>query len=297
MHRPNDTQGSLEFDRESEAKAAETTGGLTLLSAEATNDRYLSTKRIAEITGKEHRNVLRDVREICQKLSITPLVVTAPKLHVDSGAVMVEHYANGDVFQFYLDEHHCRLLATRYDIRLADLILSEWEQLKKKLHASPALPDLTDPVAAALALAEQAQKFAAEYQRAQKLAEEKRVLEEQNAVLAPKAHVADVLANSEGLYTFNEVGKALDLLRVGQNRLFEILRKRNVLYRRDGINYPYQKYIDAGYLRVKMKEIHKNGSPQMYPQSLFTGKGVAWVMRLVEEERQSERSRVTPWAN
>jgi phage antirepressor YoqD-like protein len=282
-------QGSLfDCERETKAAGAETTRGLTLLSTEA--DRLLSTKRIAEVTGKEHRNVLRDVREMCAGLSITPVVATAQNRAIDSEGVIVEQYANGDVLKYHLNEHYCIVLATGYNVKLRNLIVGEWEQLKKKLHA---LPDFTDPAAAALAFADQAQKFAAEYQRSQKLAAEKRVLEEEKAVLAPKAHVADMLADSTRLYTVNEVAKALHLLRVGPNLLFELLRKRKVVFRRDGVNHPYQRYVDEGYLAVVMKEIHKDGFPQMYPQVMITGKGCAWVMRLVEEERERSFGQLT----
>lgn len=53
----------------------------------------LSTKRIADITGKEHRHVLRDVREQCQKLGITPFIATVQNCAVESKGVAVEQFA------------------------------------------------------------------------------------------------------------------------------------------------------------------------------------------------------------
>lgn len=67
----------------------------------------MPTKRIAEITGKEHRSVLRDVREMCEGLGITPVFATAQSCAIDPEGVIVEQYADGDVLQLYLDEHHC----------------------------------------------------------------------------------------------------------------------------------------------------------------------------------------------
>lgn len=55
---------------------------------------------------------------------------------------------------------------------MRDAIIGEWEQIKKKLQK--ALPDFSDPAEAALAYADQAQKYAAEYRRSQKLLVENR---------------------------------------------------------------------------------------------------------------------------
>ena len=295
-HHDDQRQDSL-FDHEKETKAvgseqatsfsfgvnapASTTRELALPSVKAPDDRRLSTKRIAEITGKEHRNVLRDVREMCQRLGITPFITTAQNLAVDSEGVTAESYASGEVLQYYLDEHYCRLLATRYDIRLADLILREWEQLKKQQHA---LPNFADPAAAAEA-------WAAEYRHAQKLEAENRVLEQQKAVLLPKADIADKIANSDKYFPIDEVAKLLHIPRQGPNLLFALLRRQKAIYKRDGVNRPYQDCVEAGYLVLVEREIYKNGHPEMYSQVMVTGKGISWVVRLVEKDRQEQLQR------
>jgi anti-repressor protein len=64
-------------------------------------------------------------------------------------------------------------------------------------------------------------------------------------------------------------------INIGRTKLFEWLRKHKVLMKN---NLPYQKYIDAGLMRVveTTKEI-AYGS-KVFQKTVFTGKGQAWVI-------------------
>ena len=63
----------------------------------------------------------------------------------------------------------------------------------------------------------------------------------------PKVDFYDDVTGSKDTIDMKEVAKILNIKNVGRNKLFEILRNKNIL---DHRNQPYQKYVDAGYFRV-----------------------------------------------
>jgi phage antirepressor YoqD-like protein/phage anti-repressor protein len=95
-------------------------------------------------------------------------------------------------------------------------------------------------------------------------------LAEENAVLAPKAQFFDRVCNADDAYTVNEFAK---IIGTGQNRLFNWLRDRGWIYKNGRYNVPYQDKIDAGVLKLVMKEVNIRGILERYPQIFITGKG------------------------
>lgn len=63
----------------------------------------------------------------------------------------------------------------------------------------------------------------------------------------PKVEFYDDVTGSKDTIDMKEVAKILNIKNIGRNKLFEILRNKNIL---DRSNQPYQKYVDAGYFRV-----------------------------------------------
>lgn len=61
----------------------------------------------------------------------------------------------------------------------------------------------------------------------------------------PKVEAYDAFLDTTGTYLIRDVAKALPMLRMGQNRIFEALRARGVIIPES--TEPYQQFIDAGY--------------------------------------------------
>lgn len=73
------------------------------------------------------------------------------------------------------------------------------------------------------------------------------VIEQKNKQIeemTPKAKFFDTVVASDGARSMMEVAK---LVGIGRNKLFEILRNKNILNNR---NIPYQSYMDRGYFKV-----------------------------------------------
>jgi anti-repressor protein len=264
----------------------------------------MSSREIAELTGKEHRTVLLDIRvmlcDLYPKSGVNPSFFSyLEKSRVSSLESIADYHAIakkgvklhldnlGDLAEILLPKRETLVLISGYRVDLRARIIDRWQELEAK-QIEPKIPDFTKPAIAARAWAD-------EYERAQRLALESAALTQQNAILKPKAFVADMIANTAGLLTMNEVAKPLDLLTIGKNRLFEILRQEKILQRnsKDRMihNTPYQRYIDEGYFQIRYTQVPNNGSMMMVAQTMVTPKGRNWIIGKIRERQD----RLSAW--
>lgn len=105
------------------------------------------------------------------------------------------------------------------------------------------------------------------------------------AIAEPKAEALDVIANTDGLYSLQEAGKAL-----GQppNKFIDWLRDEvgNWIYKRNRLskNMPFADKERDGYLVVKsVSRLDRNGEEKMEPQTMVTPKGLAKIAILLKD--------------
>lgn len=113
----------------------------------------MSTREIAELTGKEHKHVIRDTREMLDQLGDGP--------NLDH--VREEKDARGYTACFHLPKDLTLTLVAGYSVPLRHKIVVRWMELEARLRA-PALPNFADPAEAA------ARAWAVEYEARQALA-------------------------------------------------------------------------------------------------------------------------------
>lgn len=89
----------------------------------------------------------------------------------------------------------------------------------------------------------------------------------------------DDLMNTEGLMSMNVVSKELGGF--GLKRLFSYLRENHVMFYKDGINIPYQKYMDRGLFAVKETPCSDG---QTHPTTYATKKGLEFIRKLLRVE-------------
>ncbi|WP_249540511.1 BRO family protein [Escherichia coli] len=128
----------------------------------------------------------------------------------------------------------------------------------------PALPDFTDPVAAARAWADEV-----EQKLLVKKENERLTLE--NKVLAPKAAVCDAIVKNDMHRTASEVAKPLGMSAVKLNRKLSAVGVYDLRCRRRVFS---QWFIDEGY--GEMRVTHDG-----YEQAVFTAKGQVWITELL----------------
>ena len=206
----------------------------------------MSSREIAELTGKQHKDVIRDIRVMLDALQ---------KDGADLRHVREDKDARGYTAMFHLNRELTDTLLTGYSIPLRRKVIARWHELEAKT-TQPAF-QIPATLSAALRLAaEQAEQIERQ--------------QEQLAIAAPKVEFVDRYVESTGNKCFRTVAK---LLGAKESALRAFLQYRGVMYLLDGEWMAYSQHHAAG--RFVVKTGSRNG--HSFAQTLFTPKGVQWI--------------------
>lgn len=212
--------------------------------------RTMSSREIAELTGKEHRNVLRDARAMLVELHGEGGVLRFEQTHTDP--------QNGQTYPMLaLPKRETLILVSGYSVQMRARIIDRWQELESA--DRPAVPQ-TLPEALRLAA---------------DLAEQRAKAEAALAIAAPKAEALDRLSRADGSMSITNAAKDLQ---VRPKDLFAWLQQHKWIYRRMGGAgwLAYQDRIQAGLLEHKVTTVERSdGSEKVVEQVLVTSKGLA----------------------
>ena len=231
------------------------------------NQIVTDSRSVAENFGKEHAKVIRSIESI---ISETPKMASQKMFYETTYKVE----GNNKSYKMYLmNRNGFSLLvmgftgvrAIEWKLRYIEAFNAMETQLIKKNTLT--LPDFTNPVEAARA-------WANEYEAKQKALTE-------NAVMKPKAEFYDTVANTESLFSMADVAKTLDM-GIGRNKLFAFLHDKGIL---DKDNHPYQKYVDAGYMRLIENHCKAGDNDVVYKCTYVKQKGIDYIRKILLKER------------
>lgn len=210
----------------------------------------MSSREVADLTGKRHPDVKRDIETMLDQLSED--ASRFAHIYLDT--------MNRQQTEYLLDREHVECLLAGYSAILRMKVIRRLRELEdQQQHQVP-------------------QSFPEALRLAAELAEEKQKLESQLAIAAPKAEFVDRYVEASGSLTFRQVCKLLKA-KEPDFRLF--LFEHHIMYRLSGAFTPYQQHIDAGRFEVKTGTNQFNN--HAFSQSRFTAKGVKWVAGLWAE--------------
>ncbi|AVD86215.1 phage antirepressor protein [Pseudomonas sp. SWI44] len=220
----------------------------------ANNDfvaRTMSSREIADLTGKQHFHVKRDIEKLLADLGED--ASTFGCTYLDG--------QNRSQIEYRLDREHTDCLLTGYSAAMRMAVIKRWRELEEGSgRVIATLPDFSNPAAAARAWAEQY--------------EQRQAAQQALAIAAPKVEFVDKYVESTGLKGFRQTAK---LLRANEARFREFLIDKKIMYRLGGEWQAYQQHIDAGRFDVKTGT---SESGHAFNQAKFTPKGVTWVAGL-----------------
>jgi len=221
--------------------------------------RTMASREIAELTGKSHGHVLRDIKSLIEQGAVN-----------QSNFGLVDYTdAKGEKRpEYLLDFDATMTLVTGYNANLRAKVIARWRELETGA-ANPAIPkDLPTALRA----------YADEVEKNQAL-----MLE--NKTMRPKALFADAVASSKSCILVGELAKVLKQngVDIGQNRLFAWLRENGWLIRRAGADYnmPTQKAMERGLFEIKEGVFaHADGHLSITKTPKLTGKGQVYFVNL-----------------
>ena len=224
----------------------------------------MSSREIAQLIGKEHRHVLRDVRTLLEALG----------LDSEGYAQKWSHPQNGQMYdEFQLPRDLTETLITGYSIPLRHKVIVRLRELEGQAVKSTALalPNFSNP-------AEAARAWAAEFEGRTLALEVVREKEAKITEDAPKVEFYDNVAVAVGTQTVQEVAKEFG---IGSTKFYKLLRDEKILMCHPNQNVPYQKHMDAGHFEVVVGEWknQETGEIKLKPRSFVTAKGLIYLER------------------
>lgn len=186
----------------------------------------MSSKEIAELTGKMHKNVIRDVRNMLEEIQEYGSVLSQFSEEKDT---------NGNTVCFNLDKELSITLVAGYNTSMRLAIVRRWQELEAKEKQNVLmLPNFTDPAEAAMA-------WALQYK-------EKQIALQQLEVAKPKAEFVDKYVERGSLKILTDVAKELG---VSGKTLGKWLREEGWAWKDTTKLRWTQEFIDKGYGETK----------------------------------------------
>ena len=223
------------------------------------NQVVVSSRRVAENFGKQHKDVLESIRGILAAEN------SATKFFREStfenrGKHYPEYIMNRDGFSLLVMGFTGKEAMT-WKIRY----IQAFNEMEAKIRENTlTMPNFNNP-------AEAARAWAKEY-------EEKQKALAQVTKMKPKAEFYDDVTGSTDTIDIGSVAKVLNIPNMGRNKLFSFLRENKILNKR---NEPYQEYVDKGYFRQIETSWEHNGTTHINLKTVVFQKGVDYIRQLV----------------
>ena len=251
----------------------------------------INSREVAEMVGKEHKKLLRDIKKYADILNGANFGLV--DFFIESTYVD----AKGETRPCYeITRKGCDMVANKMTgekgVLFTAAYVTKFEEMEKEIAMKQFnLPTTYKEALLALVAAEEEKELLiADNNKKQELLEAQ----------APKIDLYNDFINSDSIYSVNEIAKCLAIKDLGRNNLYKWLRWNKILI--DGSREAYQPHINAGYI---VHRITKYPRPQYgmvlneetgkkermlietkYDQDIkayFTAKGVEWLYKLVKE--------------
>ena len=220
------------------------------------NTLTMSSREIAELTGKQHPHVKRDIEKMLKELEKD--ASSFGRIYLDG--------MNRQQTEYLLDRELTETLITGYSIKLRHKVIRRLHELEQ-MASAPAIPQ-TLPEALRLAA---------------DLAEQNSHLQLVVAEQAPKVEALNRIAVADGSLCITDAAKSLQIKR---KDLIAILQGRKWIYRRTGSTHyvAYQDKIQSGLMEHKYSTVERpDGSEKTTEQARITPKGLIRLATIIRE--------------
>lgn len=227
------------------------------LSNQPTPNR-MSSREVADLTGKNHADVMRDIRHMQASLTKAELL-SCVESSTYTGA------DNREYPMYLMDKDTTICLLTGYDVVARMKVVKRWQELESGAAVPKSLPE---------ALRAYALELEAHEETKLQLVAAKPAIDFYNQV----AVAEDAMP----------VAEAAKLLGVGPNKLFAFLREEKLFMNGQGgqhRNMPYQKYIDAGYFTVVEQTWQApDGATHIHVKPMVYQKGLEYIRKRLDKQ-------------
>lgn len=232
--------------------------------------KYLDSREVAEMVGKEHNMLLRDIRRYAEQLGQSKIA--------QSDFFKESTYKNKQNKEqpcYLVTKKGCEFIAHKLTgvkgTEFTAKYINRFHEMEDTIKAQ--LPQGNDLIALAVI---EAQKMIAERDK-------------QIERMKPKEIFADAVSASETSILVGDLAKLISQngYKIGQKRLFEWLRTNNFLIKcGSSRNMPQQRFVEQGLFEIKESNIQNpDGSVRITRTTKVTGKGqIYFVNKFMKSE-------------
>nr|DAN43856.1 MAG TPA: KilAC domain protein [Caudoviricetes sp.] len=236
---------------------------LNLSGANNSNSLRMSSREIAELTGKPHNDLLKAIR----KMESSWYAITQGKFSLSE----YTDPTGRKLPEYQLTKREVLYIATKFNDEARAKLIVRWEELENNLNGNQnviALPQNYEEALEHLLI---------------QVKENKKLIAE-NKEMQPKADFYDAVVQSEDTIDVGQVAKVLAIKGYGRNNLFKLLREQKVLMHN---NQPYQKYIDCGYFKQIETQWYdrKAEITHIGLKTVVYQKGLDFIRNLIEKQK------------
>jgi len=224
----------------------------------------MSSLEIAKLCDKQHKDVMRDIKNMMEQLDI------------NTAQFCAEYKAsNGKLNPMYnLDKELSLTLVAGYNVKLRNAIIKRWQELENNTQA---LPNFTDPAEAAIA-------WAGQYKQNQTLQIELKAKEEYLAEVKPMVAFAETIAKSDDCILMNALAHLAQndiSIKIGERRLWDLLRNWELIQKSSTL--PTQKAQELGIFSLQERIIMHNSGSRVHITTKINGKGQQYIINKLKQ--------------
>ena len=226
---------------------------LLTITKENTSALTMGSREIANLCGKDHRHVVRDIEVMFEQLGINS------KEYVQ----IWTHPQNGQSYrEFMLPKDLTLTLVAGYSVKLRKRIIDRWLELENQQNPTALLP----------------QNYLQALEQLVASEKEKQALALENKAMKPKADFVDLYVDIGTTKSLRETAKILNM---PEKAMIAALERDKALYRQSGNLIPYSDKQSRGLFTVKTGTAEHGHN---FTQTRVTSKGIQWIAQRYASE-------------
>ena len=253
----------------------------------------MSSREIAELTGKNHTDVMRDCRVMFQQLDIPEESKIAFFEIINNLGLPVKYK------QYLLDKEESVCLVAGYNANMRMKIIKRWQELENQVLKLEPMDELTILERSIYHIREQRERLTA----VEKTVEGQAIqLEEvsddiamvvkeiegvKKLVLDSSISLSEIYADENAVFEIGEVAGMLIgsgyFLKEKDFRLY-LLEKKLCYKHGQNHYYPMARLLKEGYVKVIPVKV----GTRVFSATHFTPRGISWIVKRLQKEQQRE---------
>ena len=229
-----------------------------------TDRQTMSSIDIAQVTGKDHAHLMRDIR------NMEPAWEKVAQRKFPLGSYKDANNQSRPCY--YLDKRECLYIATKFNDEARAKLILRWEELEQKERTSmTTLPNFSNPAEAARAWAEQYEQKMIEQKRADVAEQQVLQLTSEIESMQPKVSYYDTILANKSTIVITQIAQDYGMSAIKFNQtLYDLHLQHKV----NGQWILYAEHLGQGYVQSKPVTItHTNGNQSVKYNTEWTQKG------------------------